>query len=316
VETSALRWVSSQLEVLEVTAERERPWAAVWRIKAVDGPWWLKVNFAETVYETRLLDLLRQSGSALLAPSISHPSQPWTLLRDAGIPARALLRDQGSEAIVAFWCDVLPQYAELQQLLSVDRLLGAGVPDFSPTRLVSRFDALMSDERWFSTDIAPEFGSLERARVLAARPRLAAVADELAEGLPATIQHDDLHDGNVFFGAERVQIIDWGDAIVAHPFSTLLVTLDVLAAQLDLPPAAAELRQVTDAYLEAWRTRGESRTELNRQVDLAVRTGALGRAAGWARALGTPAAGVELDYADAVAHWASRLADAVEGVPA
>ena len=68
---------------------------------------------------------------------------------------------------------------------------------------------------------------------------------------------------------------------------------------------------MTDAYLEVWRTGGESAVELERQLDLALRTAALGRAAGWQRALGDPAVAVEHDFGDAVAYWLLRLADAL-----
>ena len=127
------------------------------------------------------------------------------------------------------------------------------------------------------------------------------------------MQHDDLHGSNVFVRDGRATVIDWGDASVAHPFGTLLVTLDSLAAEWGCAPDAPALQRVRAAYLEAWRTGGESAAELDRQLDLALRTGGLARAAGWRRAVGTPAAGLELGFADGVAHWlvqtARRLAE-------
>ena len=46
-----------------------------------------------------------------------------------------------------------------------------------------------------------------------------------AFGIPETIQHDDLHDGNVFVRDGRNLFFDWGDSCVSHPFHTLVVTL-------------------------------------------------------------------------------------------
>jgi hypothetical protein len=91
----------------------------------------------------------------------------------------------------------------------------------------------------------------------------------------------------------------------------LLITLDVLASQLDCNRDDPWLAPVRDAYLEVWRTGGESTAELHRELDLAVRTGGLARAAAWRRALGSPEAGRQLDFADAVAHWMVRLAQAL-----
>ena len=48
-------------------------------------------------------------------------------------------------------------------------------------------------------------------------------------GIRETVQHDDLHDGQVFLGAGMHQVLDWGDACVSHPF-TLAVTLEGVIA--------------------------------------------------------------------------------------
>jgi hypothetical protein len=62
--------------------------------------------------------------------------------------------------------------------------------------------------------------------LLAAGDQVATVADELAGfGIAATIQHDDLHGGNVFSGPAGIRFFDWGDAVVAHPFGSMLATL-------------------------------------------------------------------------------------------
>jgi hypothetical protein len=91
------------------------------------------------------------------------------------------------------------------------------------------------------------------------------------------------------------------------------VTLDVLAAELALDRDSAPLRRVRDAYLEGWRTRGESRAALLDELDLVLRTAPLVRATSWARALGGPSD--VPDYADAVAAWLLRLARALGVAP-
>ena len=189
------------------------------------------------------------------------------------------------------------------------------MPDLSPSALTATFDTLVGDAEWFTSAVAPELDPEQWDRILASRSRLAAAADRLAGGLTPTLQHDDLHDGNVFRRGSVNLIIDWGDAVLAHPFGTLLVTLDVLAYQLDCPRTDPRIVRVQEAYLEVWRTGGDSRANLAEELDLAVRTAGLGRAAGWRRALGTPTAGLELGDADAVAHWLGRLAAALADAP-
>ena len=49
-----------------------------------------------------------------------------------------------------------------------------------------------------------------------------------------------------------MRVFDWGDAVVGHPFGTLLVTLRVVAHWTGLPNGAPELLRLRDAYLEPW----------------------------------------------------------------
>jgi hypothetical protein len=308
---SALTWALAQVGPAEVTHLRARPWAEVWRVDSATGRWWLKVNAAGTAYEARLLTELSGTGSFLVPHSRSHPTEPWCLVADAGQSARDALQDADLAARIRFWTRVLPRYAELQQAAEPAALRSIGLPDLSPGAMLDRFDEVVADRRWFTPDVAPDLSSHDWELVEACRPQLAEAATRLADARPATVQHDDLHDGNVFGSADAVRIIDWGDASLAHPFGTLLVTLKVLAWQSQCSWDDPRLDPVRDSYLEVWRTAGESTDELHRELDLAVRTGALARAAAWRRALGSPEAGLELDFADAVAHWTVRLAQAL-----
>ena len=47
-----------------------------------------------------------------------------------------------------------------------------------------------------------------------------------SHGVPETIQHDDLHDGQVYVRNGSYRLLDWGDACVSHPFFTMAVTLE------------------------------------------------------------------------------------------
>lgn len=308
------RWVREELEVVDITAERERPWAAVWRLTTRDGLWWAKVNSPATGYEGRLLGYLAGLG-APVPQSRARAGRPWALTADAGRPAQEVLDGADPTAVLDFWCELLTTYARWQRLTAASALLGIGVPDVRPATLVGQFDTLVNSRQWFRAEYAPAFTDGQRERVLAARSELARLAGELAQGVPPTVQHDDLHGSNVFVDAGTVRIIDWGDAVLAHPFGTLRVTLDALAHQLGWESSDRRLRRVSDAYLEAWLTGGQSRAELRAQLDLSLRVAGLGRALGWARALGTPEAGLQLGYADAVARWMQQLADDLLGGP-
>lgn len=108
-------------------------------------------------------------------------------------------------------------------------------------------------------------------------------------------------------GDDRWRVIDWGDAMVAHPFATLRITLASLAEELGVDWRDATLRPVVDAYLEPWRGVGVSERALWRQVELTYRLAAIGRAGGWIRAVGSPEVAASIGHAGAVAGWLARL---------
>jgi aminoglycoside phosphotransferase (APT) family kinase protein len=118
----------------------------------------------------------------------------------------------------------------------------------------------------------------EEAQALARLvPSLERACDELASlGIEDTVQHDDLHHGNVLVRDGRALVFDWGDACVSHPFLVLSVNLRFAAdatGRADDDPRILALRA---AYLEAWTDRAGA-GELRRAADLACRIGQVSR---------------------------------------
>jgi hypothetical protein len=109
-------------------------------------------------------------------------------------------------------------------------------------------------------------------------PRLEALVGELASaGIPDSIEHADLHHRSVFAGPDSLRILDWGDASVGHPFSSLVVTFDVLRLANGLAEDDPWFARLRDAYLEPW---GSGLVPL---FETAQRVGAVTRALGWLR---------------------------------
>ncbi len=121
-------------------------------------------------------------------------------------------------------------------------------------------------------------------------PELPAWLDET--GICASLDHNDLHPGNVVGCADRPRFYDWGDSVVAHPFTSLLTVYDAF-------PAAAHAR-LRDAYLGEF---GEP-AALGPAAALACRAGNVVRALVWARALGADA---DPRFADAPFAYLRRL---------
>ena len=83
-------------------------------------------------------------------------------------------------------------------------------------------------------------------------PTIAEFCARLAStGVPQTIQHDDLHDGQVFVRDGRYLFFDWGDSCVSHPFFSMSVTLEgQLAWGLDDVEGSEDIAPYRDAYVE------------------------------------------------------------------
>jgi hypothetical protein len=181
-------------------------WATALRVPTSRGVVWFKAARPAFAHEARVLEVLQPLAPQLLPEVIASTDDGWLLLADAGERAREHPID---------WRAMLHAYAALQRASAehVDALLAAGVHDNRPASVVDRAEALM---RYLPAELV--------AAVQARLPHVAEQMDRLAASrLPTTIDHGDLHDGNVFSADGRMRIIDWGDSAVAHPFFTLSV---------------------------------------------------------------------------------------------
>jgi hypothetical protein len=226
---------------------------------------------------------------------------------------RDLAPDERGDHDLDAWVRLLPVYAELQRSVEgrADALVAAGVPDERPARLTAVLDGLVaSDPIWARLDpddVVPG----RRARELLVRRRadVAALSATLAtSGISPTIEHGDLHGGNILAGVEGVRFFDWGDATLAHPFGTLTTTLRSIGYRTGLDPYGAELARVRDAYTEAW-TDVLPRSGLAEVASLAMDLAQIGKSSAWSRAM----AGLEPaemgDHGGAAGGW---LVDFVE----
>ncbi|MDQ1642127.1 MAG: hypothetical protein QOJ90_1478 [Actinomycetota bacterium] len=272
----------------QIDQSRVRPWSTVFTVPTASAPVWCKAAGPGTAYEVALVAALgRWLPERSLVPIAYDIERAWLLLPDGG----ATLREASAgHTDLAHWEDILVQYAELQRLLA-DRatsLLSLGVPDLRPAVLPERRAALLADEPGLR--LGQDVG-MTRDQLSALQAQSKQYAEWCAEldaiGVAPSLQHDDLHDGNVFVpadGSPYYRVFDWGDSSVGHPFASLLVALRVVAHLHGLAPGSAELVRLRDAYLEAW-TGEHDRRSLERAAALACRVGVVGRADTYRRAL-------------------------------
>lgn len=309
-------WIEASLSeagtpvIGEAEQIRSMPWSTLLRVITGAGVVWFKANAAGVAHEAALLAVLaRRCPEHVLAPVAVDTARGWLLLPDGG----PTLRDvQGASTDLGAWERMLGAYAAMQRSLEphVEELLVAGTPDRRPERLPAVLEALLSDPGLLMRGHAKGLTDQQYADQRSASPGFGAMCRDLAEiGIPSTLQHDDLHDNNVFAPARpggSMRVFDWGDSAVAHPFGTLLVSLRVVADRTGLPYGSAELLRLRDAYLEPW-TSAYDRPTLVEACRLALRVGPVLRADCYRRALleATPVGREE--FGDGVPAWLGEL---------
>ena len=247
---------------------RERPWASTSRVPVAGGHVWFKSCAPAQAFEPGLSVGLFSRWPDRVAEVIGHEEQrSWLLLSDAGTSIGKLGHELES------WLTVLPLYAELQrgEIAYTEAHLAAGVPNMRMAALAGRYEDLVQHE-------LPLEGN-ELAGLRAFAPRFAGLCDELAaQGIPEVVQHDDLHAANVYTEGETIRVLDWGDASIAHPFFSLVVTFRFLEEQHGLPRNDPWFARLRDAYLEPW-----GGNTLVETFALALRVGIFAHAIAWLR---------------------------------
>ena len=211
----------------------------------------------------------------VLPPIAVDTKRGWLLMADAGVLLRDLVESKRS---LDPWLQLLPRYAGLQldAGADTDALLALGVPDMRLDVLPARYDALL-DELDRSDGVGME--TVERARRRGSDIR--SMADALAGfGIPDTVQHDDLNDGQVYFLDGQPVLLDWGDACISHPFFTLSVALEgVISWGVDDVEGSVDTDPFREAYLAPFADRlGTSLDSVRSASSIALRLGWVCRA--------------------------------------
>ncbi|MYY06780.1 MULTISPECIES: phosphotransferase [unclassified Streptomyces] len=276
---SALAWAERALAArgrprARLLAVRVRPWSVLVRMSAAGGPdVWLKANPPASAFEAGLTEALaRWVPGHVLEPLAVDVERGWSLFPHGGTLFREVHPDGTGERA---WAEALHQYAVVQRALvsRVEEITRLGVPDARTAVLPAVFDRVVGRNTVLDTGT--------RTALHALRPRLVRWCEELdALGVPDSLDHSDLHDGQLFTPAPgRFTFFDWGDASVSHPFCSLFVPLNNARERYG-PQALPRLR---DAYLDAWTGTGPTTAELRRGAALARHLGAIGRACSWDR---------------------------------
>jgi len=289
---------------------RARVYSVVARVPVGGGTVWFKASPPASSFEPALLVALAGWYPEQFAPPIAvDVDRAWSLTVDGG----PTLRERHPRPRdVAAWRVMLSAYGRLQFGLArhVGDLLGLGLADLRPASVPGRFDRLLADPATQrAIGAADGISRAQHVNLCAVAPRLRAWCAELDDlGVPASLDHADVHPNNVFAAAGTP--FDWGDSAVAHPFSSLLIALRTAGEHAGLPSRAPELAALTEDYFTPWLEAGHRRADIDRSLVLALRIAPLARALTWGRVFPC-----YIDHQGTIGHAARALADVLDPDP-
>lgn len=302
-------WVRESLAAHRITpagpmrTKHLRPWSFVARIATDHGPFFFKATaptLANDAAITRALSA--RHPDLVLAPLAVDAARRWMLLPNGG---RRLRTAAGARRRLIAWEALLPRYAELQRGLRgrEEWLLDLGALDRRPTRLVEQLRRFLDDPDATRIGRSDGLTSADVSRLRANLQLIGRLSEKVdASGIGASIQHDDLHDGNVFAGRDGTRIFDWGDASVSHPLATFVVLESSLRHHLGLASDARELRRLRDAYLEPW-TVDQPRAAVEETLRTVERIYPIMRGLTWTAAMAALPPDAPHEFRSAPAEW-------------
>jgi hypothetical protein len=297
-------WCESHVGALTTMEQHKlRGWATVWRVESAEGVFFAKQNCRLQNFEVTLVPALARIAPSRVVPvrAADHrflmtPDQGPTFLETVGEALGPWVRLAREAALLQR--DVLGHVDELSSA-GATTLTVEGLPDYFQERVEQYAELPDDDPRRLAGDVA--------GRLRALLPDVRRWAEQLgALGLPITLNHNDLHESNVFDVDGRLRFFDFGDALLSDPLLVLLIPLNVLSDQLKAPADDPRLGRVVEAALEVWSDLVPL-AELRAALPAALQLARLGRVESWVRSQPTLTAEELEQFGSAAADWLGAM---------
>jgi hypothetical protein len=265
--------------VVGMEQHKLRGWATVWRVTTSEGAWFAKQNCPGQQVEVALMEALSRLAPDRVVPVTAArdgflltPDQGPVFYETAGGDLENWVRLARDAALLQR--ELVPHHEELLAT-GMTELTSQEAPDYVAAR-VDQYAALgVDDPRRLEPDVAD--------RLRAHLPVVRRWAEQVASlGLPLTLNHNDLHENNVFDVEGRLRFFDFGDSLLTEPLGVLLIPLNILGEKLDADGDDPRLWRVADAALEVWTDHAPA-AELRAALPAALQLGRLGRVESWVR---------------------------------
>ena len=287
-----------------------RPWSAVWRVCADGRASYAKQNCPGQAHEARLVAHLAELAPGQVVPVLAADADRDLLLTADG---GATVRDQRRSGDVELWTRIVSDAAVLQRRVA-DSVVALGLTVLAPADTVTYVADAVGRLRALPDGDPRRLDPAVAARLEDLLPTVDRWSDRVEDlGLPLTLVHNDLHDGNVVDVGGSLRFFDFGDAVVGDPLTNLLVPMEALADALGAGPNDPRLHRVADAALEVWSDLAPM-AELRAALPAALQLGRVARVESWRRCVATMTPRERAQFGSAPADWLGTLLPA-SGTP-
>lgn len=284
---------------------RVSPWSAVWRVKTPELVGYLKQNCPGQRHEARLVARIATLAPEYVVPVLAtDPERDLLLTSDLG----ATMADLGG-ADDEVWERIVRDAARLQRAL-VPTADDLGLTRLAPERATTYVADAVGRLRALPATDPRRLPDADASRLGDRLPAIERWADQVAGlGLPATLNHNDLHADNVIAssGDAPLRFFDFGDAVLTEPLGGLLIPLLVLQHQWQVPAGDPRLARVADAALEVWSDLVPV-SRLRAALPAALQLARLARVEAWRRCVCTMTVPERQEYGAQPVRWLATLA--------
>ena len=233
---------------------------------------------------------------------------------DGGQTLRQLLTTDRS---LEYWKQILPAYArfQIEMFAHSSDLVRLGVKDRRLHILPDAFVGMLSDQQSLLIDQPEGLTAKEYVQLSELEPKFRQLCQQLSDfGIPESLEHDDFHDGNVFYNQGRFRFFDWAESFLAHPFFSLVVNLRSIAYRFSLAEDSLDLVTLRNLYLKEWQ-RYASLGDLQQAFRLAMIIGRFNRALTWNMVVSTLPEPYRTKESDAFPGWLRLFLEKIIAYP-
>ena len=304
-----MQWLETVLDKkgISMTGEprtvRKRPWSEVTEIPTSEGALYFKRQTSRLANEAKLAPFIASHFPEALPEMIATDSDlGFLLMHSAGVSLRSVLQTAPD---IAHWRRLILLHSQIQRefVSRTEELVQHGAMDRRLSLLPAMYKSLLPFAESLRPNDCEALSADENQKLREMTLPFQEMCQVLQHcGLPETVNHDDLHDGNAFVQDGVYRLIDWGDCSASFVFFTLPVTLASAAHSMSLEDDSPDIISLRDEALSHWEDFA-SRPDLIAVYKTAERVNCIHRALTWRQAISSLPNQLDCEYAGSILHW-------------